>query len=63
MTLRLVALVLAVALAVPAALILLRPGRAGADGADPPARRRLDVVWAAVPIVLLAALIALAAAA
>ena len=63
MTLRLVALALAVALAIPAALVLLRPGRAGADRPDPPARRRLDVVWAAVPIVLLTALIVLAAAA
>ena len=63
MTLRLVALALAVALAIPAALILLRPGRAGDDGSAPPARRRLDVVWAAVPIVLLTVLIALAAAA
>jgi heme/copper-type cytochrome/quinol oxidase subunit 2 len=63
MTLRLVALALAVALAIPAALILLRPGRAAADRTGPPARRRLDLVWAAVPIVLLAALIALTAAA
>lgn len=63
MTLRLVALALAVALAIPAALALLRPGRAAADGAEPPARRRLDAVWALVPIALLAALIALAAAA
>ena len=63
MTLRIVALVLAVALAIPAALVLLRPGRAGDDGGEPPPRRRLDLVWAAVPIVLLAALIALSAAA
>jgi len=63
MTLRLVALALAVALAIPAALLLLRPGRAGADGTEAPARRRLDALWAAVPILLLTALIALAAAA
>ena len=63
MTLRIVALALAVALAIPAALVLLRPGRADPDRSDPPVRRRLDVVWAAVPIVLLTALIVLAAAA
>jgi len=62
MTLRIVALILAVLLVLPAAVILLRPGR---DAGDGPRTRRLslDGLWTVVPIVLLVALIALAAAA
>lgn len=64
MTLRMVALVLAAVLAVPAALVLLRPGRAGDDpGEAQGEHRRLDALWAVVPIALLVVLIALSAAA
>lgn len=60
MTVRTLALVLAAVLAVPA-LLLLRPTR-GADGGRA-SWLSLDGVWTLVPVALLAALIALAAAA
>jgi hypothetical protein len=63
MTLRVLALALAVALAVPAIVAIARTALAGRDRDAPPARRRLDALWVVVPIALLAALVALAAAA
>lgn len=62
MTLRIAALILAVLLVLPAAAVLLRPRR---DGAERAVTRRLslDGLWTVVPVVLLVALIALAAAA
>lgn len=63
MTLKLLALALAVVLSVPAALALLRPGRAVDGPGEPTPRRPLDALWAVVPIVLLIALIAFSAAA
>jgi hypothetical protein len=61
MTLRLLALVLAAILAVPAMVLLLRPRR----GSDAPrtAWLSLDGLWTVVPVALLAALFAFAAAA
>ena len=55
MSLRIVALVMALALALPAVLLILRGVRAE--------RRPLEVLWAAAPVGLLVALFALAAAA
>lgn len=55
MTLRIVALVMALALALPAMTLVLRGVRAE--------RRPLEVLWAAAPVGLLVALLALAAAA
>lgn len=55
MTLRIVALVMALALALPAVILIIRGVRAE--------RRPLEVVWAAAPVGLLVALVALAAAA
>jgi heme/copper-type cytochrome/quinol oxidase subunit 2 len=63
MTLRVLALVLAVALAVPAVVAIARMAVAGRDRDAAPARRRLDALWAVVPIALLAALVAFAVAA
>lgn len=63
MTVRTLALVLAAFLAVPAAIVLLRPGRPGDDAGELAAHRRLDALWAVVPIALVLALIGLAAAA
>ncbi len=63
MTLRVLALVLAVALAVPAVVAIARTALAGRDRDAAPARRRLDALWVVVPIAMLAALVALAAAA
>jgi hypothetical protein len=61
MTLRLLALVLAAVLALPAMALLLRPTRDG----DAPRTRwlSLDGLWTVVPVALLAALFAFAAAA
>jgi hypothetical protein len=62
MTLRWLALALAVLLAVPAAALLLRPyGAAPGDDGRGPLGRRVEALWAALPLALLAALIALAA--
>jgi hypothetical protein len=61
MTLRMLALVLAVVLAIPAMALLLRPRRG--DGAPRTAWLSLDGLWTVVPVALLAALIAFAAAA
>ncbi len=61
MTLRTLALVLAAVLAIPAMALLLRPGRTG-DGRRV-AWLSLDGLWTIVPVALLAALIAFAAAA
>jgi hypothetical protein len=63
MTLKLLALALAVVLSVPASLALLRPGRAGDSPGEPVPRRPLDALWAVVPIVLLVALIVFSAVA
>ena len=63
MTLRVLALLLAVALAVPAVVALARMARAGRDRDAAPARRRLEALWVVVPIALLVALLALSAAA
>jgi hypothetical protein len=63
MTLRVLALVLAVALAVPAVVAIARMAVAGRDRDAPPARRRLDALWVVVPIALLAALVAFSVAA
>jgi hypothetical protein len=63
MTLRVLALVLAAALAVPAAVAIARMAVAGRDRDAPPARRRLEALWAIVPIALLAVLIAFSVAA
>ena len=51
MTLRIVALILAVLLVIPAAVILLRPGRDARRGARGPACLSLDGLWTVVPIV------------
>lgn len=59
---RLIALLIAAALAVPAAIALLLPRRAG-DDADGSPRRALDGVWAVVPAALLVVLGVLAATA
>jgi heme/copper-type cytochrome/quinol oxidase subunit 2 len=63
MTLRVLALVLAVALAVPAVVGIARTALAGRDRDAGPARRRLEALWVAVPIALLAVLVAFAVAA
>jgi len=63
MSVRMVALVLAVILAVPAALVLLRPPRAEGEPEGSAAHRRLEAFWAVVPVALLVVLIALSAAA
>ena len=61
MTLRMLALVLAAVLAVPAMVLLLKPRR---DGDGPrTAWLSLDGLWTVVPVALLAALFAFAAAA
>ncbi len=59
MTLRVLALALAVALAVPAIAGAARMALAARDRDEPPARRRLEALWVAVPVALLAALVAL----
>lgn len=61
MTLRILALVLAAVLAVPAMLLLLRAPRG--DGAPRTAWLSLDGLWTVVPVAFLAALFAFAAAA
>jgi hypothetical protein len=61
MTLRLLALVLAAILAVPAMILLLAPRRGG--DAPRTAWLSLDGLWTVVPVALLAALFAFAAAA
>ena len=63
MTLRVLALLLAVALAVPAVVAIARMALAGRDRDASPARRRLEALWVVVPIALLVALLALSAAA
>ena len=63
MTLRVLALLLAAALAVPAVVAIARMALAGRDRDAAPARRRLEALWVVVPIALLVALLALSAAA
>ncbi len=63
MTLRVLALLLAVALAVPAVVAIARAAIAGRDRDAAPARRLLEALWVVVPIALLVALLALSAAA
>jgi heme/copper-type cytochrome/quinol oxidase subunit 2 len=60
MTLRVLALVLAVALALPAIVALARSAAGGRDRGGSPAHRRLEAVWVAVPVVLVAALVGFA---
>jgi heme/copper-type cytochrome/quinol oxidase subunit 2 len=57
-TVRTAALLIAAVLVVPACLALLRPHRVSGrpDAAAP--RRRIDLLWAAVPLVLVAVLAA-----
>lgn len=62
-TLRDLALVLVVVLALPATLAIARASRTTREPNQTPARRRLETVWVIAPIVLLAGLIALSAAA
>ncbi|MGD9696471.1 MAG: hypothetical protein AB7V42_12530 [Thermoleophilia bacterium] len=63
MTLRTAALVLAVVLSVPAVVAILAMSRGTAGEDATPGRRRLNALWVATPIVLLAGLIVLSAAA
>lgn len=63
MTLRFLALALVVVLALPATLGILRAARRAGEPGDTPGRRRLEAVWAIVPVVLLVALVALSAVA
>jgi hypothetical protein len=63
MTLRVFALALALALAVPALVAIARISAAGRDRDASPARRRLDALWAVVPIALLGVLVGFAVAA
>jgi heme/copper-type cytochrome/quinol oxidase subunit 2 len=61
---RTTALVLAVLFALPAVLAVFHRGPApAADPQETAAHRRLETVWAIVPVVLLVALIAYSAAA
>ncbi len=53
---RLIALLIAGLLVVPATLLLAWPRRGGDPAAEGPRRRPLDLIWAAVPVVLLAVL-------
>ncbi len=62
MTLRLVALAMVIVLALPAVVLLLRRGAPSGED-EPASTTRLDAVWLAVPVVLLAALVALSVAA
>jgi hypothetical protein len=61
MSLRVLALVLVLVMAVPTGIALLLPSRGG-DGSRP-AFRGLHALWTLVPVVLLIALIALSATA
>ena len=63
MTLRMAALALAALLAVPAMLVLLAPRRDGRRERARGRRLTLDGLWTVVPVALLLALIAFAAAA
>ena len=63
MTLRILSLALIITLALPATMGILRLARGARDPEDAPGRRRLEALWALVPVALLAALIALAATA
>jgi heme/copper-type cytochrome/quinol oxidase subunit 2 len=63
MTLRAFALALAVALALPAIVGAARMALAARDPDETAARRRLEALWVAVPVVLLTALVALSVAA
>lgn len=60
---RTVALILAALLAVPAALVLLRPTPPSPEREQDPPRRALDGLWAVVPLAFLLALIGFAATA
>lgn len=63
MSMRMVALVLAALLAVPAIIVVLRqPSTEGGDRGSA-AHRRLEALWVVVPLALLAVLIAFSAAA
>ena len=63
MSMRMVALVLAALLAVPAIVIVLRQPRAAEGERGSAAHRGLEALWVAVPLVLLAVLIGFSAAA
>lgn len=60
MTLRDLAFVLTLALALPAVVLIVRDAVAADDRTARPVARALHVLWTAVPVVLLAALIVLA---
>lgn len=60
---RTTALVLAVLFALPAVLAVFHRGGSTADPGESAAHRRLETVWAIVPVVFLVALIAYSAAA
>ncbi|MEQ8834722.1 MAG: hypothetical protein RIB67_09810 [Miltoncostaeaceae bacterium] len=62
MTLRDLAIVLAIALALPAVLLILRDAVAADDRAARPVARGLHVLWTAIPVGLLVALVVLAVA-
>lgn len=62
MTLRDLALVIAIVLALPAVLLILRDAVAADDRTARPTARGLHVLWTAIPVCLLVALVALAAA-
>lgn len=60
MTLRVLALVLATVLALPAILVIARTAVAGRDRGGTPGHRRLEALWVVVPIALLVTLVAFA---
>lgn len=59
MTLRDIAIVVAVVLALPAIVLILRDARAAYADTEDAAERRWHVLWTAVPVALLAVLIGL----
>jgi hypothetical protein len=61
MSLRDLALVLAVTLALPALALIIRDAVAAADRGGRPIDRAMHVVWTAVPVGMLVVLVALAA--
>lgn len=62
MTLRDLAIVLVIGLALPAVLLILRDAVAADDRSAGPLSRALHVLWTAVPVALLVVLVGLAVA-